>query len=249
MAILESYTHSFFISFFASLALVLTTLTLVSAAWVRFKFSSHMAHTKNHSIYCIQPILWNLLVLFIQNNLRVITDITHMEGNRNEIIVHNFVQPLGRISGTNSTFSSNITFFATAPSTLTIQLRYRLICTAGSCGSDCSQTTGCLTFPQACVPDCDQSTPCMNGGTCQVRKCDGNIMYFTTIAIYYFIEWTLCLYFQLWRCVCVCVCVCVCPHRVLSLCRSPHIWIFSLIFCGSLKYPSSRWSDWLLSQP
>ena len=51
---------------------------------------------------------------------------------------------------------------------LTVSFEYRLICTPGSCGSDCSQTTGCAGFPAACPAGCGASDPCLNGGTCTV---------------------------------------------------------------------------------
>ena len=105
----------------------------------------------------------------LQQTLRLRMDITHTEGGRNILIVANFVQQFEDIPGTDAAFSSNITFFATAPSTLHVKLRYRLICTPGTCSRDCSQTSGCRGFSQACVLDCNATVPCLNGGTCEVN--------------------------------------------------------------------------------
>ncbi len=66
-----------------------------------------------------------------------------------------------------------------------ITYRYRVICTDGSCGNDCSQTTDCQSWSPACdgigtpatQPPRTQpssstnpciSSPCLNGGTCMV---------------------------------------------------------------------------------
>ena len=51
---------------------------------------------------------------------------------------------------------------------LNITFDYRLICTPGSCGSDCSQTNNCPSFPAACPVACSDAMPCLNGGSCQV---------------------------------------------------------------------------------
>ena len=70
----------------------------------------------------------------------------------------------------------------------TISYRYRIICTDGSCGNDCSQTVNCPQWPSACgdgistfttqAPNTDPSSPtdpcsqspspCLNGGLCMV---------------------------------------------------------------------------------
>ena len=51
---------------------------------------------------------------------------------------------------------------------LNITFDYRLICTPGSCGSDCSQTSSCPSFPAACPAACGDTMPCLNGGSCRV---------------------------------------------------------------------------------
>ena len=48
---------------------------------------------------------------------------------------------------------------------LNLTFQYRVICSAGTCGSDCSQTTNCQPFP-SCVPITCADSPCLNGGTC-----------------------------------------------------------------------------------
>lgn len=104
------------------------------------------------------------------NTIRIIMDIAHVEDASTTPIVSNFVQEISRIPGTNPAFSNIMTGAAPNLDTLTIQFRYRLICTSGTCGNDCSQTTGCSGFPEACPSSCDATTPCMNGGTCDVSN-------------------------------------------------------------------------------
>ncbi len=67
----------------------------------------------------------------------------------------------------------------------TITYRYRVICTDGMCGNDCSQTTNCQSWSPACngigspatqPPVTDPTSPdnpcfpnpCLNGGMCMV---------------------------------------------------------------------------------
>ena len=54
-------------------------------------------------------------------------------------------------------------FFSSILLNLTFQ--YRVICSAGTYGSDCLQTSNCQPFP-SCVPITCADSPCMNGGTC-----------------------------------------------------------------------------------
>lgn len=51
------------------------------------------------------------------------------------------------------------------PNSLSLTFEHRVICSAGTCGSDCSQTTNCLSFP-SCTPLTCADSPCQNGGTC-----------------------------------------------------------------------------------
>lgn len=71
-----------------------------------------------------------------------------------------------RPSAPNATFTNIRTF--SGPNSLTLTYQYRIICSTGTCGSDCSQTTNCQPF-SSCTPatplTCADS-PCQNGGTC-----------------------------------------------------------------------------------
>lgn len=93
---------------------------------------------------------------------------------------------INRPSAPNEAFTAMMT---SSMGQATITYRYRVICTDGSCGNDCSQTTGCNPWTPACEsittqPDtpapgveptspldpCVQN-PCRNGGTCMVSCC------------------------------------------------------------------------------
>ena len=67
--------------------------------------------------------------------------------------------------GVSETFRSEVLGGATLTN-LELRMEHRLICTPGSCGPDCTQTTNCIPFPPACPSVCDE--PCVNGGICQV---------------------------------------------------------------------------------
>ena len=70
---------------------------------------------------------------------------------------------LSRPSSPYSEVSPAQTYIGT--NSLTLSFQYRIICTAGTCGSDCSQTTNCTSFP-TCLPTICDDFPCQNGGTC-----------------------------------------------------------------------------------
>ena len=87
-----------------------------------------------------------------------------------------------RPSSPSNTFSDVTTF---SQGSATMMARYRVICTAGSCGNDCSQTTGCSSWTAACDGNSTFTTPppattvpsstnpcfpppCLNGGACDV---------------------------------------------------------------------------------
>jgi hypothetical protein len=72
------------------------------------------------------------------------------------------VDQISRPSAPNSTYT-NIQTFSGANS-LTLTFQYRVICSAGTCGNDCSQTTNCQPFP-SCVPITCADSPCLNNGT------------------------------------------------------------------------------------
>ena len=68
-----------------------------------------------------------------------------------------------RPSAPSATYTNIRTF--NGPNALTLTYQYRIICTVGTCGSDCSQTTTCPPFP-SCTPLTCADSPCQNGGTC-----------------------------------------------------------------------------------
>ena len=70
---------------------------------------------------------------------------------------------LSRPSAPSSGFTSTQSY--NGANSLTLSYQYRIICTEGTCGSDCSQTTNCTPFP-ACTPTTCADSPCQNGGTC-----------------------------------------------------------------------------------
>ena len=83
-------------------------------------------------------------------------------------IASGIILDIGRFGGTNPEFSVIETLGAPNLADLTMTLQYRVICTQGFCGSDCSQTANCGGFPAACPATCGDNTPCLNGGTCEV---------------------------------------------------------------------------------
>ena len=87
--------------------------------------------------------------------------------NREEIGI--IIVRIGRPSAPNAMFTMYQNYTGGFAQ---LELRYRVICTTGTCGSTCSQTTSCNPFPSACSTtvtpvDCGDS-PCQNGGTCNV---------------------------------------------------------------------------------
>jgi hypothetical protein len=70
---------------------------------------------------------------------------------------------ISRPSAPNTTFTYTQTF--NGPNSLTLTYQYRVICSAGTCGDDCSQTTSCQSFP-SCVPLTCADSPCLHGGSC-----------------------------------------------------------------------------------
>ena len=87
-----------------------------------------------------------------------------------DTIAPNVLFEIYQPQGTNANFRDEVIGGANLVN-LQLRLQYRLICTPGSCGADCSQTTGCSPFPPACLPDQpvrDDSRPCDNGVNSQV---------------------------------------------------------------------------------
>ena len=90
-------------------------------------------------------------------------------------IASNVVFDIGRFQGTASDFSAVQSLGAPYLSDLTMMFQYRVTCTQGFCGSDCSQTANCAATPAACPESCGSNTPCLNGGTCMVSTCDTTV--------------------------------------------------------------------------
>lgn len=130
---------------------------------------------------------WSGLILFMkivlspQESIRINFDVSDVDynpisGQRSTVdIATNMIFEIEFIAGTNSEFSPVQTLGAPNLADLTIDFDYRLICTEGSCGNDCSQTSNCLPFPDACCmmgmceEDMCQMVTCLNGGICDVR--------------------------------------------------------------------------------
>lgn len=126
-------------------------------------------------ISCGHPKCTGFFLSFLQETIRVFFDIVDVDidpqtlGRTTFPISINTFAELPRIQGTNSEFSDIETIGGPILADLTITFQYRLICTAGFCGNDCSQTTNCPGFPEACPPGCSAENPCPNGGTCEVN--------------------------------------------------------------------------------
>ena len=84
-------------------------------------------------------------------------------------IASGIILDIGRFRGTNPEFSAIETLGAPNLADLTMTLQYRVICTQGFCGSDCSQTASCGGFLAACPATCGDNIPCLNGGRCEVH--------------------------------------------------------------------------------
>ena len=110
-----------------------------------------------------------------QETIRISFDISDVDVNiisglvSTVDIATNMIFEIGQIPGTNPSFSQMQTLGAPLLTDLSMEFSYRLICTENTCGSDCSQTTNCQPFPDACEVDVAcQTVTCSNGGTCAV---------------------------------------------------------------------------------
>ena len=120
-------------------------------------------------IMCVYVPLWH--TLFVQQSLRLqaaIADVDRdpLTGSLQlpPILGTTPIATISRPAAPSATFTSTQTF--NGANSLTLSYQYRVICTSGTCGSDCSQTTNCQPFP-SCVPITCADQPCLNGGTCR----------------------------------------------------------------------------------
>ena len=97
-------------------------------------------------------------------------DIDLNTGARSLIRIQNFIYEIPRSQPTSTAFSSLQTLESSHTPPLRLTFRFRLTCTPGSCGSDCTQTSNCTPFPNACELECNNAMQCQNGGRCMVRK-------------------------------------------------------------------------------
>ena len=92
-------------------------------------------------------------------------DIDQMTGApEQELILNTFpVATFSHPSAPSATYTSIQTF--NGANFLFLTFQYQVICSAGICGSNCSQPTNCLPFP-SCVSLICADSLCQNGGTC-----------------------------------------------------------------------------------
>jgi hypothetical protein len=97
-------------------------------------------------------------------------DVDPRTNRRSTVSIANIFAELSRIPRTNPELSNTVFVADGTLHDLVLTFQYRLICTEGFCGSDCSQTTNCPSFPPLCVPACSAEVPCPDGGMCQVNN-------------------------------------------------------------------------------
>ena len=112
----------------------------------------------------------SIILYYTQQRLRIMAEIADVDINptsgasEQRFILNSLpIAEISRPSAPNAAFINTQTF--SGPNSLTIIFQYRIICSAGTCGSDCSQTTNCQPFP-LCVPITCADSPCLNGGNC-----------------------------------------------------------------------------------
>ena len=122
------------------------------------------------SLTLYHNVLVLIIIIIIQQQLRLLVVIDDVDTDPvtgapvQESILGLFpITEISRPSAPNATFTNTRTF--SGANSLTLTYQYRVICSAGTCGSDCSQTSNCQPFP-SCVPVTCADSPCMNGGTC-----------------------------------------------------------------------------------
>jgi hypothetical protein len=140
--------------------------------------STLMSSVRNPLTFIVPTNQWNagvsifvvIRILRLVLWLRILAAIADVDTNpmtgarEQEFILGSFpVVEISHPSAPNSTFTDIQTFRGANSLTLTYQSR--VICSAGTCGDDCSQTTNCQPFP-SCVPLTCADSLCLNGGTC-----------------------------------------------------------------------------------
>ena len=155
------------------------TFTIPSSQWnAGVSFQKYYRDTKSY--FKVTAIFGNCLLtvhiyMYMQQVLRMQASIVDTDrdpmtgGPLQEFILSTSsgtIVDIRRPSAPNATFTNIQTF--SGPNSLTLTYQYRIICSTGTCGSDCSQTTNCQPF-SSCTPatplTCADS-PCQNGGTC-----------------------------------------------------------------------------------
>ena len=99
-------------------------------------------------------------------------DIDPITNSRRTVRIENIFAEMSRVQGINPVISSVQTLGGGIIEDLMLTFQYRLICTDGFCGNDCSQTTNCPDFAPLCPSEpsqCSAEMGCLNSGTCQVR--------------------------------------------------------------------------------
>ena len=111
-----------------------------------------------------------LSLTYIQQVLRIQVTVADVDQNpvtkapeQEFILSSNALLDIPRPSAPSATYTNIQTF--NGANSLSLKFQYRVICSAGTCGSDCSRTSNCQPFP-SCVPLTCADSPCLNGGTC-----------------------------------------------------------------------------------
>lgn len=111
-----------------------------------------------------------LIHLELQEAIRLKAEIADVDTTSNMgatqlefILRSSTLATIRRPSAPSAGFTSTQNY--TGANSLVLSYQYRIVCTAGTCGSDCTQTVNCDPFP-ACTPTTCADSPCQNGGTC-----------------------------------------------------------------------------------
>ena len=111
-----------------------------------------------------------LIHLELQEAIRLRTEIADVDRNPTSgatelefILRSSTLATIYRPSAPSAGFTSTQNY--TGANSLVLSYQYRIVCTAGTCGSDCTPRDNCVPFP-ACTPTICADSPCQNGGTC-----------------------------------------------------------------------------------